>query len=228
MGKQHSRSHQYFHQENRAILSSTLRSSQWCLQFFANAAKSLVNCATLHMKFYVSMSHFSISWLINNLTFFLTLFSISSLCNSIESPSSRELIFGSSLQQYWFALVAWAWINSSCQMVDALTMIPLLFAAILSYAAAGTLVFTPSGYCHLGGVFAMFYLLCNYGVEHNIMVRRNIWYVCSLHISLHHIKILSGCIKLMYVCWTLVDYFSWSEIFGSMAILLSIFCNDAT
>jgi hypothetical protein len=57
------------------------------------------------------------------------------------------------------------------------------------------------GICHV-------YLLCNNGVGHNIMVRRNIWYVCSLHISLHHIKILNGCEKLMYFRWTSVDYFS--------------------
>jgi hypothetical protein len=92
-------------------------------------------------------------------------------------------------------------------MVDALTMIPLLFAAILSYATR-TPVFTPGGYWHLGWVFAMFYFLCNNGVEHNIMVRRNICYVCFQHISLHHIKVLNGCEKLMYVHWTSVDYFS--------------------
>jgi hypothetical protein len=49
-------------------------------------------------------------------------------------------------------------------MVDSLTMILLLFAAILSYAAK-TPVFTPSGY-HLRWVFAMNYFLCNNnGVE---------------------------------------------------------------
>jgi hypothetical protein len=48
-------------------------------------------------------------------------------------------------------------------MVDLLTMILLLFAAILSYAAE-TPVFTPSG--HLRWVFAMIYFLCNNnGVE---------------------------------------------------------------
>jgi hypothetical protein len=71
-------------------------------------------------------------------------------------------------------------------MVDALIMIPLLHAAVLSYAA-GTPVL-PAGYWHLGWEFAMIYILCNNGVEHNFMVGRNIWYVCSLHISLHHIK----------------------------------------
>ncbi len=180
------------------------------------------------MKVYISMSHFSILWLINNLIFSLTLFSISSPCNSIESPSSWELIFGDSLQQCWFVLVAWAWIDSSCLMVDALPMIPLLFAAILSYAAAWKPVFTPSENRHLGWVFAVFYFLCNNGIEHNIMVWRNIWYVSSLHISLHHMKILNSCEKLMCVHWTSVDYFSWSKIFGSMAILLNILCNDAT
>jgi hypothetical protein len=86
-------------------------------------------------------------------------------------------------------------------------MIPLLFAAVLSYAA-GTPVFTQGVYWHLGWVFAMFYFLCNNGIEHNIMIGRNIWYVFSLHISLHHIKILNGCEKLLHVCWTSVDYFS--------------------
>ncbi len=57
-------------------------------------------------------------------------------------------------------------------------------------------------------VFAMFYFLCNNGIDHIIfMVRRNIWYVCPLYISLHHIKILNGCEKLMYVRWASVDYF---------------------
>jgi hypothetical protein len=92
-------------------------------------------------------------------------------------------------------------------MADALTMIPLLFTAILSYAS-GIPVFMPGGYLHLGWVFAMFYFLCNNGVEHNIMVRSNIWYVCCLHFSLHHIKILNGYDKLMYLHWTSVDYFS--------------------
>jgi hypothetical protein len=142
--------------------------------------KSLVYCSTLRMKVYISMTHFSLSLLINNLTFSLTLFSISSLWNSIESPSSGELIFGSSLQQCWFASVAWAWINSSHLMVDALTMMSLLFAAILSYAAR-TPVFMPGGYWHLGRVFAMFYFLCNNGIEHNVMVGRNTWYVCYGH-----------------------------------------------
>jgi hypothetical protein len=79
---------------------------------------------------------------------------------------------------------------NSCSMVDVLTMIPLLFAVVLS-CAARTPVFTLGEYWHLGlggWVFARFYFLCNNGVEHNIMVRRNIWYVCSLHISWHRIK----------------------------------------
>jgi hypothetical protein len=92
-------------------------------------------------------------------------------------------------------------------MKDALTIIPLLFAAVLSYTAARTPVFMPSGNLHLGWVFAMMYFLCSNGVEHNIMVRRNIWYVCSLHISLHHIKILNGCENLMFLHWPLLTIF---------------------
>jgi hypothetical protein len=67
-------------------------------------------------------------------------------------------------------------LDSSRPMVDALTMILMLFAAILSYTT-GTPVFTPGVYWHMGWVFAMFYFLCNNGIEHNITVRRNIWYV---------------------------------------------------
>ncbi len=179
------------------------------------------------MIVYISMSHFSISRLINNLTFSLTLFSISSPCNSIEPPSSGELIFGGycdNADLHWLLGLEVIFI---CLMVDALTMIPLLFAAIPSYPT-GTPVFTPGGYWYLGWVFAMWYFLCKNGIEHNIMVRRNIWYVCSLHISLPHVKILNSCEKLMYVCWTCVDNISWSKIFGSMAVLLNILCYDAT
>jgi hypothetical protein len=82
-------------------------------------------------------------------------------------------------------------------MVDALTMISLLFAAILSYATARTPVFTPSGNWHLGWGFAMFNFLCNNGVEHNIMVRRNIWNVSIRNGFMPHIM---GYKFITYLC----------------------------
>jgi hypothetical protein len=49
----------------------------------------------------------------------------------------------------------------------------IVIADVLSYTA-GTPVITPGGYWYLGWVFAMIYFLYNNGVEHNIMVGRNI------------------------------------------------------